>query len=142
MSIHEAEPKDALTISNLLGQLGYPCSEEEAFQKIENYTKPSYKLFTAKKDHHVVGFIALHVYHQLHLPGPVGRITSFCVDEKVRGTGVGSALLEVAERFFHDRGCIKIEVTSNKRRIKTHDYYLHRGYTETSKHFVKIIGQH
>lgn len=142
MSIHEAELKDALTISNLMGQLGYPCSEAEAIQKIENYNKPSYKLITAKNDGVIVGFIALHVYHQLHLPGPVGRITSFCVDEKVRGTGVGSALLKAAEDFFSDEGCFKIEVTSNLRRMQTHQYYLHQGYKETSKHFVKVIERH
>lgn len=142
MSIQEAELKDALAISILLGQLGYPVTEAEAFKKIWTYSKPCYKLFTAKKDEPVVGFIALHVYHQLHHNGPIGRITSFCLDENVRGHGMGSALLEEAERFFNEHGCIKIEVTSNKRRIKTHDYYLHRGYTQTSKHFVKIIGQH
>ena len=142
MSIQPAEPKDAFAIANLLDQLGYPTSEPEALQKIENHTKPSYKLFTAKRDDQVVGLIALHVYHQLHLPGPVGRITSFCVDEKVRGTGVGSALLKAAEEFFSEEGCFKIEVTSNLRRMQTHEYYLRHGYSETSKHFVKVIERH
>jgi GNAT superfamily N-acetyltransferase len=106
---------------------------------MEFYTQPSYRILVARKEETTVGFIALHFYDELHLPGPVGRITSFCVNEIMRGTGVGTALLAAAEDFFKEKGCIKIQVTSNLRRLQTHHYYLHHGYQETSKHFVKFI---
>jgi GNAT superfamily N-acetyltransferase len=139
ITIHVGKPEDATDVANLLGQLGYPVSASEAASRIKLYSPPPYLLLIAKTEEETVGFIALHVYDELHLPGPVGRITSFCVNETVRGTGVGTRLLHAAEYFFKEKGCFKIEVTSNLRRMHTHHYYLHHGYKETSKHFVKII---
>lgn len=141
IAIYIAKPGDAAEVADLLGQLGYPVSASEASLRMELYQQPSYQILVAKKEEVTVGFIALHVYDELHLPGPVGRITSFCVKETFRGTGIGTTLLDAAEVFFKENGCYKIEVTSNLRRSQTHLYYLHHGYQETSKHFVKFIDQ-
>jgi GNAT superfamily N-acetyltransferase len=137
--ITEAKPEDITQLSLLLEQLGYPTPETEALSKLNLYSQPDYKLLVARTKMNVSGFIALHYYQTFHLPGPVGRITSFCVNEKVRGTGIGSQLLAAAEEYFLTNLCYKIEVTSNLRRTATHHYYLQRGYIETSKHFVKIL---
>lgn len=139
IDIREAKPEDAAEIVKLLDQLGYPDSITESTLRMKLYTQPAYQLLIAEKDREVVGFIALHFYNELHLPGAVGRITSFCVNENNRGTGIGTLLLNEAEDYFKANGCFKIEVTSNLRRTITHQYYLHQGYKETSKHFVKII---
>ncbi|MBK5278806.1 MAG: GNAT family N-acetyltransferase [Bacteroidia bacterium] len=48
----------------------------------------------------VVGFISLHNYIAPHLPGMIGRITAFCVDEKFQGKGIGTDLSEAAEQYF------------------------------------------
>lgn len=139
ITIHIANPADAVDVADLLGQLGYPVSASEAALRMKFYEQPHYRILIAKKEETNVGFIALHVYDELHLPGPVGRITSFCVNETVRGTGVGTTLLYAVEDFFKEKECYKIEVTSNLRRSQTHRYYLHHGYQETSKHFVKFM---
>ncbi|MBL7871042.1 MAG: GNAT family N-acetyltransferase [Cyclobacteriaceae bacterium] len=139
--ITEAKPEDVPQLSMLLEQLGYPTSESETLPKLDLYSPPDYKILVARSDTNVLGFIALNYYQTFHLPGPVGRITSFCVDERVRGTGIGNQLLAAAEEYFLANLCYKIEVTSNIRRTATHPYYLKRGYSETSKHFVKILAK-
>lgn len=139
ISIREAKPEDATGVAYLLNQMGYPVSESEAASRIKLYSQPSYLLLVAKKDVVAAGLIALHIYNVLHLPAPEGRIISFCVDEKVRGTGVGTALLHAAENFFREKECYKIVLNSNLKRTDTHHYYLNRGYIVTSKHFAKII---
>ncbi len=139
IDIREAKSDDASEIAKLLDQLGYPFSITEATLRMKLYTQPTYQLLIAKKEDVIVGFIALHIYNELQLSGPVGRITSFCVNENNRGTGIGTLLLNEAEDYFKANGCFKIEVTSNLRRTITHQYYLHQGFKETSKHFVKII---
>lgn len=143
MKIHieEAQSEDAARLVFLLGQLGYPASSSDMVDKIQLHKTPTYKLFVAKEETRVVGFIALHFYHAFHHPAPIGRITAFCVDEPVRGSGIGSLLLGATEDFFHHQQCFKIEVTSNLKRTGTHQYYLQRGYTETSRHFVKLFGK-
>ena len=139
ISIHIAKPEDDAKVADLLGQLGYPVSEADAIARIKLYSQPSYCVMVAKSDEIIVGFIALHLYDVLHLPAPEGRITSFCVDEKVRGTGVGTVLLNKAEDFFKENYCYKIVLNSNLKRPDTHQYYLNRGYQFTSKHFAKFL---
>ena len=142
MTIREAESKDALALSSLLGQLGYPTSKSSSLKKISAYSQPGYKMLMAESDQKVIGFIALHWYVSPHLPGPIGRITAFCMDETVRGQGKGTILLDAAERFFKKLDCFKIEVTSNLKRTRTHQYYANLGYEQISKHFVKFLKKH
>ncbi len=139
ITIGDAKPGDAHQIANLLSQLGYPAKEPDILLRISAHQAPGYKILVARKDKLAIGFICLHHYQTFHLPGPVGRITSFCVDSIVRKQGVGRMLLLAAEEYFKQQPCYKIEVTSNLRRTETHEYYLRQGYTETSKHFIKLL---
>ena len=75
----------------------------------------------------------------LHRSGPVGRLTALVVDERARGRGVGRALIDAAEGILIERGCVLIEVTSNKRRTDAHAFYERLGYTATSFRFAKPI---
>ena len=139
ISIRLANPNDAAIVAELIHQMGYSVSQTESRKRIELYLQPFYKLWLAEKEEVVVGYIALHIYNVLHLPAPEGRIISFCVDEKVRGAGVGTVLLHAAEEYFKENGCYKIVLNSNLKRPDTHQYYLNRGYQFTSKHFAKFL---
>ena len=139
ISIEVAKLEDANGVAELLRQMGYAASESDAIRRIKLYGQPSYQLLLAKTEEMTVGFIALHYYDVLHLPAPEGRISSFCVDEKVRGKGIGKTLITAAENYFKDNGCYKIVLNSNLKRPETHLFYLNRGYQFTSKHFAKLI---
>jgi GNAT superfamily N-acetyltransferase len=139
INLHKAKPEDAAAVADLLQQMGYPVTPPEVETRIERFSEPGYLLLIAKNENNTVGFIALHVYHVLHLPAPEGRIVSFCVDQKIRGNGVGTNLLNEAEHYFKQNGCYKIVLNSNLKRTDTHQYYLNRGYEFTSKHFIKLI---
>jgi N-acetylglutamate synthase-like GNAT family acetyltransferase len=136
--IREAEIEDGEAIASLLTQLGYPTTKSDALEKITNYEQPTYKLLVALIENNTVGYIALHYYDTMHWQKPIGRITSFCVDEKYRNSGVGIALLKASEEYFSKKDCQKVEVSSNKRRTETHQFYLNRGYQERSKIFAKL----
>jgi len=139
ISIEVAKPEDAARVADLLRQMGYATSESDTAKRIALYGQPSYQLLIAKAEEMTVGFIALHLYDVLHLPAPEGRISSFCIDEKVRGKGIGKTLLNAAEDYFKENGCYKIVLNSNLKRPETHQFYLNRGYQFTSKHFVKFL---
>jgi GNAT superfamily N-acetyltransferase len=140
MAIREASPTDIPTIKQLLAQLGYPdLNEADVVKKIANYQQASYKLLVSEDESRVTGFIALHTFDIFHSIGRIGRITAFCVDENIRGTGIGSRLMEAAEAWFTAQGCTKLEVTSNERRTATHAYYKNKGWTEDSRRFVKYL---
>lgn len=137
--IRQAVLSDAAVIKDLLVQLGYPdFTETLAKQKILAYQKENYKLFVAEFEKKVVGFISLHWFELMHWKDKFGRITSFCVDEKIRSKGVGKIMMDHVEKFLFEQGCIKIEVTSNNRRTRAHDFYLKLGYIEDARRFMKM----
>jgi len=139
ISVAVAKSEDANRVADLLRQMGYVVSESDTAKRIKEYEQPNYQLLLAKTEEITVGFIALHFYDVLHLPAPEGRISSFCVDEKVRGKGIGKVLLTAAEEYFKENGCYKIVLNSNLKRPETHQFYLNRGYQFTSKHFAKFL---
>lgn len=139
MIIRQATLDDASVIQSLLGQLGYPdFTIEQAREKIAAYNKDSYRLLVGEINGQVVAFIALHWFDLLHWKGKAGRITSFCVDEKFRSQGIGQKMVSYSEKLMFNEGCIKLEVTSNKRRTRAHEFYLNLEYIEDSRRFVKL----
>jgi GNAT superfamily N-acetyltransferase len=142
MIIRKAVATDASSIKKLLIQLGYPgLSVEETHKKISDYNEDTYCVLVSEVDNEVVGFISLHWFDLFHSPGKMGRISAFCVDDKLRSQGIGQKLLQASEEFLISAGCTKIEVTSNERRVRTHQFYPKVGYIEDSRRFVKYPGK-
>lgn len=139
VQIFEATTKQAEAITRLLLQLGYPYEIKAVAKRIEENQRPGYRIFVAEVNLQIVGVIALHTYTQLHIDGLVGRIMTFCVDDASQGQGIGSMLLKYAEAYFTNQKCVKIELNSNSRRTKSHQFYLKNGYQQTSLHFVKKL---
>ncbi len=140
MIIRQATIQDSPCIQKLLVQLGYPnLVEEEVSDKIRSYTLDSNHLLVAEVNLFVVAFISLHWFDIFHSQGKIGRITAFCVDEKFRSQQIGTVLLQASEKFLQQQGCTKIEVTSNIRRLRSHEFYLKHDYCNDSKKFTKYL---
>jgi GNAT superfamily N-acetyltransferase len=139
MVIREANRADAAGIIPLLKQLGYSGLDTRGVEeKITQYSV-SGKLLVSEHEGHLTSFISLHVFPIFHSPGNAGRITAFCVDEQYRSRGIGIAMIRAAEDFFLTKGCTRVEVTSNNRRLDAHAFYLNHGYIEDSRKFVKYF---
>jgi GNAT superfamily N-acetyltransferase len=139
LQIITASREHAKPIQQILQQMGYPDKVEAIADRIEENQRPDYKIFVAQHDQKIVGVIVVHTYTYLHAAGLIGRIMTFCVDESVRGQGVGTRLLQHAEAYLSKLHCIKVELNCNNRRTETHEYYKQRGYEQTSLHFVKKL---
>jgi GNAT superfamily N-acetyltransferase len=138
MTIRVATRSDSASIKHLLAQLGYPdITLEEAERNIAKHQSEGYACLVAEIDDRVVGFIALHCFDLLHWKEKIGRISSFCVADSYRSKGIGGMLLDAGEEWLIANGCAKIEVTSNARRTRAHQFYLNLGYVEDSRRFVK-----
>ena len=139
VEIFEATALHAEAITQLLLQLGYPDNTAAVVHRIEENQRPDCKIFVAAVNQQVAGVIAVHTYTYLHTSGQIGRIMTFCVDESLRGSGIGTQLLTHAEKYLAEKNCIKVELNSNNRRTETHLFYKQRGYEQTSLHFVKKL---
>ena len=139
--IRNAQLQDADAIVGLMRQLGYETSSAVIARKLQVFENSQCdEAFVALDDHHrVIGCISVHAHELFHAKGCLGRITSLVVHNDARRSGVGTVLIEAAERFFKASGCIRVEVTSGDQRLAAHRFYSANGFVEDERRFIKKI---
>jgi GNAT superfamily N-acetyltransferase len=144
MRIREAREEDATRLPPLLGQLGYPEQAAGVAGRLRALLAPGGRaavlLAEAEEDGSLLGVLALHWGEMLHLDGPVARIGTLVVEETTRGGGVGAALVAAAEARARAEGCTLLEVTSGRRRERTHRFYQAQGFRLGSVRLHKVLG--
>ncbi len=130
LSTRRAIDTDAPRIVALLAQLGYDTPLEIVRRNIALSTAngDDAAFVAVDESDQIVGCIGLHALTMFHLAGRLGRITALVVEESVRGSGVGHALMAAAHAWFRARGCEKFEVTSSDHRVAAHRFYARHGY--------------
>lgn len=154
--IRTIEDRDALIVSNLMEQLGYPVNDHEIPYQIHLYNRGTSLLstldtainffvghtpeyfdcaFVAELDGEVIGCLALNIMRLFHKPGRFGRIVAMIVDEKYRRMGVGKKLLQHAESYAKKIDCRAIELTSGLHResMGSHTFYERQGFQDQHK---------
>lgn len=140
VEIREAALRDTAALAQLLTQLGYPGTEDFLQRRIvQQLSHEDARLLVADTAGRVVGFISLHIIPQLALAGDFCRVSYLCVEESVRGLGVGALLEHCAEEYAREVGCDRIELHSNVRREAAHRFYARLGYQESPKYLVKRL---
>lgn len=138
MKIEYAQHKHAPEIVLLMDELGYQCSLDLIESKLKFIDDSGGdQVFVATIDGKVVGVISCHITILFQAAGACGRITSLVVSSHTRGKGIGKALLIQADKYFLEKNCVKVEVTSSKHRKEAHDFYKAVGYKEESARFLK-----
>ena len=146
INVREAGPADADEVIRLFTQLGHPQPDGSAASRLAAFYAAGDLVLVAEssrsiQERKLLGASTLHITPELHRPGPIGRMTAVVVDEPARGLGVGRMLVAAAEKYFAGRGCVMVEVTSNKKRVDAHRFYEQLGYTGTSFRFAKELPQ-
>ncbi len=146
IAVREAGPADAEEIIRLFTQLGHPQPEGSATSRLAAFYEAGDRILVAEdaqstQERTLLGATTLHITPEIHRAGPIGRMTAVVVDEPARGKGIGRALIAAAEKYFAERGCAMVEVTSNKKRLDAHWFYEQLGYTGTSFRFAKQLPQ-
>jgi GNAT superfamily N-acetyltransferase len=140
ISVRRAAASDAAAIAELSTQLGYSGAEPQAAARLHALKDhPDIQALVAEQDGRVVGFVGVMVFPAFHRDGLHGYITALVVDEKVRGSGAGAALLAAAEAWFGERGVKRVNLTTALHREAAHGFYEKRDYTFTGKRFTKIL---
>lgn len=86
----------------------------------------------------VVGLCQVMVLrHFQHAGGLCAELESVFVREDRRARGVGGALLEAAEELARERGCYRVQLTSNVVRADAHRFYEAHGYAPTHRGYKK-----
>ena len=137
--VREARADDAPTLVSLIIDLGHPIEEADVLRNLETLTLSGLLPLVATDGDRVIGMCGISAMVTVHRPAPVGRVSVMIVDEAYRGRGVGALLVAEAERRLAERGCKIVEVTSNMRRERAHQFYEKLGYGRTSFRFMKRL---
>jgi GNAT superfamily N-acetyltransferase len=101
---------------------------------------PRSALYVARLGTRVVGTFQLFVLRQLaHRGGFVMQVESVHVASDVRGRGIGEAMMRFAVDEARRRGCHRVQLTSNKRRVDAHRFYERLGFVASHQGF-KLVG--
>ncbi|HSN16671.1 MAG TPA: GNAT family N-acetyltransferase, partial [Gammaproteobacteria bacterium] len=124
VSVRRAAHEDAAAIAPLVTQLGYPSAAAEVEARLARLKDhPDIRAYVAESEGRLVGIIGLMVFPAFHRDGLHGYVTALVVDEGVRGSGVGGALLETAEAWFQERGVKRVSLTTALHREDAHVFY-------------------
>jgi GNAT superfamily N-acetyltransferase len=133
---------DAEALARLSGDLGYTTSDTEVRIRLGAIlAHPDHAAFVA--EHPDLGLLGwIHVFASLRIEsGSFAEIGGLVVMEAQRRTGVGRALVEVAEQWTWERGLTMLRVRTNVNRSEAHDFYRKLDFREikTQKVFVKEL---
>lgn len=138
--IRTAQPSDADAISRLMAVLGYELAPDQVKQTLASYQRQSGAVLVATEDGRVVGFLSAYASPLFHQLGSLGRITAMAIDPAHFRKGIGASLVEAAEQFAMERGCLRMEVTSGDHREQdAHLFYLAQGYEPDCRRFIKRL---
>lgn len=142
--IRPATRADVPAITVLLHELGYPSNTEA--QVAERLTRwlaqEDLLVLVAAHGREVLGVIALAVVPYFERPGFWGRVVALVVDSRARGLGIGRRLLTACEHVARTRNCVRMEISSARRRTGAHAFYHSAGYVDhcdESARFLKDL---
>ena len=136
IEVREATAEDLATVLALYAQPDLDNGQsllledaEAVFDRMRAY--PDYRLYVAEVNGQVAGTFTLIVMENLsHRGAPSAVVESVAVDPGHQGHGVGSAMMEYARAYCRARGCYKMQLSSNLRRERAHDFYDGLGFTQ------------
>jgi GNAT superfamily N-acetyltransferase len=128
-------------VAVLLGDLGYPATEEQAAERIERVeADPSLSLIVAELDGEIAGFGALHTQNLIERDDIGSHVAALVVAERFRRRGVGEALMEALEDEARARGSRYLALNTAHRRADAHAFYEALGYDHTGRRYGKELG--
>src|SRR5438552_17037346 len=135
-----AKATDAEALAELMTQLGYETRASEMQMRIEAIlANKNYATFVAVSKGKVCGMIGTFTCYTYEHNSPSGRILALVVSEKMRGRGVGHALIAVAEKDLAQKNISRVAVNTRFERKEPHEFSEKAGYTRNGFRFVKEL---
>jgi DNA-binding NarL/FixJ family response regulator len=138
--IRPARLSDAQAITGLLAQLGYPDEIANVSARLQRMdAREDIGVLVAEIGGQVTAVAAYQLMDLLERRQPQCRITSLVVRADARRMGLARGLLERIEAVGTERGCFRLEVTTQAHREDAACLYLALGFQERPRRFVKPL---
>src|SRR5438477_2974510 len=140
VTIRATEADDVEALADLMAQLGYETRASEMQMRMEAIRADThYATFVAVSEGKVCGMIGTFTCYTYEHNSPSGRILALVVSEKMRGRGVGHALIAAAEKDLAGKNIRRVSVNTHVKRKEAHAFYAKLGYTKNGFRFVKEL---
>ncbi len=138
--IRSARLSDAPAITALLAQLGYPDQIPNVSARLGTLVaRDDTGVLVAEVAGEVSALAAYQLMELLERHQPQCRITTLVVHADARRQGLARLLLERIATIATERGCFRLEVTTNARREDAARLYLALGFEERPRRLVKAL---
>ena len=128
IQIRLANEDDALPLSLLADQLGYPASTSEMTLRLKRILPdPRHAIFVAENGA-PAGWIQVSIFDSLE-GGQFAEIVGLVVTLGQRRSGIGSRLVARAEEWARENRCARVRVRTNVIRAEARSFYSELGYT-------------
>lgn len=129
MVCREMRESDISSLPELVEELGYKMSRDEIkknYHKLVN--DDSNGLYVIESiDQKVVGWVHVATYTTLSVDR-MAIVLGIVISHSYRGVGLGKLLMEKAEIWAINKGCLGIRLYSKVNRTKAHQFYNSLGY--------------
>ncbi len=128
-------------VAKLSDQLGYPVTLQDLRGRFTHLSSsPRHSFLVYEENKNILGWIHLERVEDLIEEDKV-EVKAFVVEENSRGSGIGKALLEAAEKWAKTYQLHTIYLNCNILRERTHKFYAREGFVnyKTSRFFEKKI---
>lgn len=140
MYVRDISNNDFEMLTELIKELGYPSTVSKVSERLSKInSKSCYKTLVADFIGKVVGFIGLCKLYAYEYDGEYVRIVALVVNEQYRGKGIGTKLVESAEKWALEEEAIAITLNTGINRKEAHDFYKSRGYNVKGYNFSKTL---
>jgi GNAT superfamily N-acetyltransferase len=126
--IRRAQLPDAAAIGALSGELGYPTTTEEMERRLRTLDSNDEHAVFVAQDEVLLGWIHVSAIESLE-SALFAEIRGLVVTASRRDSGIGTRLVEVAEKWANEKQCPRIRVRTNVVRVEAHLFYKKLGYT-------------
>ncbi len=136
VEVRLATPADAAAVAVLLaGGTLFPEHEDAtaaadyAAAIAEIVATPGLTLLVAEQDGVIVGMCEVITFrHVQHRGGRCAELESLHVAAPHRSRGIGAELLAAAIRYARERGCYRLQLTTNRQRVDAQRFYVRHGF--------------
>ncbi len=134
-------PRVLTLLKELDGEAELSLEEARAiWKRMKQY--PYYKIYVALKGMEIVGTFSLLICDNLgHGGARFAVVDNVVVDPNYRGQGIGKKMMMKAMELARQNDCYKMMLSSNKSRVRAHEFYKKLGFEEHGISFMTgLIG--
>lgn len=141
LTIRATRAEDSAIVYEMICLLEEITFDRAAFDSVylANLNNPRIRYFVCETRGKAAGFISIHIQNELHHCGKVAEVMELFVFNQLRSLGIGALLLKKAEKIAKEEKCMLIELATNRKRLRTHKFYLKNGYEESHFKFTKKL---